>query len=106
MLEAVPARVVGGVAQAEVGPEVDDRGAVGDQVGDDAGGRAVGEGEERGVDLGELRANRELRAGEVGMVAGDRVVVAVAPGEPDQIRRSDGGRAAGSAPPRRSRSPR
>ena len=51
VLEAIPARVVGRVAQAEVGTEVDDRRAVGDEVRDEAGRRAVGEREERGVDL-------------------------------------------------------
>ena len=51
VLEAVPARVVGRVAEPEVGPEVDDRGAVGHEVRDEAGGRAVGQGEEDGIDL-------------------------------------------------------
>ncbi len=43
VLEAVPARIVGGVAQSEVGALVDDRGSVGDQPGHQLGGRSVGE---------------------------------------------------------------
>ena len=35
VLEAVPARIVGGVAKPEVGPEVDDGGARSGQVGGD-----------------------------------------------------------------------
>ena len=85
VLEAVPARVVGRVAQPEVGPEVDDRGAVGDEVRDEAGRRAVREGEERGVDLGQRVPDREVGRGEVRVVAADRIVVAVAAGEPDDV---------------------
>ena len=85
MLEAIPARVVVRVAQAEVRPEVDDRGAVGDDVGNEVGRRAMREGKERGVDLGERRADREVGRGEMGVVAADRVVLPVAPGEPDDV---------------------
>ena len=52
MLEAVPARVVVGIAQPEVGSEVDDRGPCRDQVGNEVDRRAMREGKERGVDLG------------------------------------------------------
>ncbi len=83
VLEAVPARVVGGVAEAEIGPEVDDRGAVRDDPGDDAGGRAVGEGEEDRVDVGQRGIDDETRLGEVRVDAVERVAVAVAALEAD-----------------------
>ncbi len=45
----------------------------------------MGKGEERGVDLGKLRADREARVGQMGMEALDRVVVAIAAGEADEV---------------------
>ena len=50
MLEAVPARVVVRVAEAEVGAEVDDRGARRGEIGGDLRARAVGECQEDSVD--------------------------------------------------------
>jgi hypothetical protein len=85
VLEAVPARVVGWVAQAEVGSEVDDRRAGRDDVRHEGCRRAMGKGEEGGVDVGEHRADGEVRRRQMRMVAGDRVVVSVAPGEPDDL---------------------
>ena len=52
MLEAVPTRIVVGVAQPEVGTEVDDGGPCRDEVGNEVDRRAMREGKERGVDLG------------------------------------------------------
>ena len=86
VLEAVPARVVGRVAEAEVGALVDDRRAGRDEVRDEVRGRAVREGEEDGVRPGGSSAwtswssRREVRVDPV-----DRVVVAAAPDEPDQL---------------------
>ena len=85
VLEAVPARIVGGVAQPEVRPEVDDRGAGGEQVRDEPGRRAVGEGQERRVDVGQVGPHGQVGRGEVGVVVADRLVLAVAPGEPDDL---------------------
>ena len=85
MLEAIPARVVGRIAQPEVRPEVDDGGAVGHEVRDEAGRRAVGEGEERGIDLRQACPDREVGRGQVRVVAADRVVLAVAAGESDDL---------------------
>ena len=83
VLEAVPARVVGRVAEAEVGPEVDDRGAGLDDARDDARGRAVGEGEEDGVDSGSEASTTQAGVGEVRVDAVERVAVAVAALEAD-----------------------
>ena len=85
MLEAVPARVVGRVAEAEVGPEVDDRGAVGDERRHLGGGRAVGEGQEDGVGRRQAGVDEQLGRGEVRVEVADRLVVAVAPGEADDL---------------------
>jgi hypothetical protein len=52
MLEAVPTRVVVGIAQPEVGTEVDDGRACRDEIGNEVDRRAMREGKERGVDLG------------------------------------------------------
>ena len=43
----------------------------------------MGEGQERGVDLGKGGPDREVGGGQVRMVAADRVVVTVAPGQAD-----------------------
>ena len=51
MLEAVPARVVVRVAEAEVGAEVDDGGARGGEIGGDLRARAVGECQEDRVEV-------------------------------------------------------
>src|SRR5262245_4746836 len=85
MLEAVPARVVGRVAQAEVRPKVDDGGAAGGQVRGARRGRAVRQGEEDGVSLGQLAVDGETGRGEVRVVAADRLVVAVPAGQSDDV---------------------
>ena len=82
VLEAVPARVVGGVAQAEVRPEVDDGGAGLDDRGDQGGGGAVGEGEEDRVDLGERGVDDEAGLGQVRVDVVERVAVAIAALQP------------------------
>ena len=87
VLEAVPARVVGRVAQAEVGPEVDDRGARGGEVGDEPRAGAVGECQEDRVDRPRAASASDGQVGrrEVRMDAADRIVVALAADEPDQL---------------------
>ena len=75
MLEAVPARVVRGVAQAEVGPEIDRGGAVGDDRRDELGRRTVGQGQEDGVGRGQVRIDEMGRRREVRMDAADRLVI-------------------------------
>ena len=106
VLEAVPARVVGGVAEAEVGPEVDDRGAGLDDPGDDGRGRAVGQGEEDGVDVRERGVDDQAGVGEVRVDAVERVAVAVAALEADDRHVRVAGRGGGSARRRHSRTPR
>ncbi len=85
VLEAVPARVVGGVAEPEVGAEVDDRRAGGGEVGDDLGRRAVGEGEEDRVRVGDRRVDVEARPVEVDVGAADRLMAPAPPDEPDDL---------------------
>jgi hypothetical protein len=86
MLEAVPARVVGRIAEAEVGAEVDDRDSLGGHRRDQRGGGAVGQGQERGIDVvGQLRADGQAGARELRMEVADRVVVAVAAGQADDV---------------------
>ena len=83
VLEAVPARVVGRVAQAEVGPEVDDRGARVDEVRARARRprRGGGPGRRRPPPAASASTTRPV-VGEVRVDAVDRVVVAVAAGRP------------------------
>ena len=85
MLEAVPARVVGRIAQPEVGTLVDDRRAGGDEVGDELRRGAVREGEEDRIRGRHVGMDVEVERGQVGMDAGDRIVVAAPPDEPDQL---------------------
>ena len=85
MLEAVPARVVGRVAQAEVGALVDDRRAGGDEVGDEVRRGAVREGEEDRIRGRQLGMDVEVERRQVRVDAVDRVVVAATPDEPDQL---------------------
>ena len=106
VVEAVPARIVGRVAEPEVGPQVDDGRAPGRDVRDDPGGRAVGQGEEDGVDVGRGGGvDRETGRRQVRVGRGDRLVVAAASRqaddldvgmarqEPDQLRADVAGRA-------------
>ena len=55
------------------------------EVRHELGGRAVGEGQERRVDLGQIGADGQLGRGEVRVVVTDRLVLAVAAGEPDDL---------------------
>ena len=82
VLEAVPARVVGGVAQPEVGPEVDDRGPAREEVRDERRGRAVGEGQEDGIHLAGARCRRSGRWWRGAGGCRRRVAVAVAAARP------------------------
>ncbi len=86
MLEAVPARIVGRGAEAEVGPEVDDGGAAAAISGTSPGGGPVGEGQEDRVDLGQVGLDRQARSGQVRMAGADRLM-AVAALEPDDLDR-------------------
>ena len=83
VLEAVPARVVGRVAQPEVGPQVDDRGAGLGHRRHAPGGDAVGEGEEDRVRLRQLGPDGQPGRGQVRVVTADRLVLAVPTGQPD-----------------------
>ena len=105
VLEAVPARVVGRVAQPEVGPEVDDRGAGGDELRDDASRRRRGAGPGRPRRAAGSRGVDDVRpvVAEVRVDAVDRVVVAVAARRARRSRRSGGAPAGG--PARRRHSP-
>ena len=85
MLEAIPAWVVGRIAQTEVRPEIDDRRAVRDDVGDQRRGRAVGEGQEDGISLGQGRSHEQVGRREMRMEAADGLVLAVAAGEADDL---------------------
>ena len=89
MLEAVPARVVGRVAEAEVGAEVDDRGAGGDEVGGDLRPGAVGEcQEDTAIRRGGMLRRRIVEVSawrRCGWTPVDGVVVAVPADQPDQF---------------------
>ncbi len=85
MLEAVPARVVGGVAQSEVRPEIDDGRASRGQLWDEFGCRAVRQGEEDRVDRRQGRVHLEAGPREVRMRRADRFGVAGAALEPDDL---------------------
>ncbi len=85
MVEAVPARVVGGVAKAEVRPQVDDRRAVRREVRDEPGGRAVWQGEEDGVDRRQRGVHLVAGVGEVRMGRADRFGFAGASLEPRDL---------------------
>ncbi len=85
VLEAVPARVVTRVAQAEVGSEIDDRRPRCGEVRHDPRRGAVGKGQEHGVGRRQLRSHREVGRRQVRMVAADRLVLAVATREPDDL---------------------
>ena len=99
VLEAVPGGVVGGVAEAEVRAEVDDRLALVEELVDPRRDRPVGEGEEHGLGVvGHLVEHLEPGRHEARVEALDRVAVAlasheagdldvrVAREEPDQLR--------------------
>ncbi len=85
MLEAVPARVVGGVAEAEVGALVDDRRARVDQVGDELRRCPVRQREEDRIRGRQLGMDVQVERREVGVDAVDRVPIATTPNEPDQL---------------------
>ena len=85
MLEAVPAGIVGGVPEAEVGAEVDDRRAGGRELRDDLGGGTMGQREEDGVRVGDGRVDVEARAVEVDVGPADRLVAAAATHQPHDL---------------------
>ncbi len=85
VLEAVPARIVGGVTEPEIRPKVDHRRAGAQEVRHEPGRRAVGEGQEGRVDLGQVGADGQLGRGEVRVMVADRLVLAISPGEPDDL---------------------
>jgi hypothetical protein len=86
MLEAVPAWVVGRIAQTEVGPQIDDGDALRGHGRDQRRGRAVGQGQERGIDVvGQLGADRQAGAGQVRVERADRIVVTVTAGQADDV---------------------
>ena len=72
VLEAVPAGIVGSIAQPEVGPEVDDPRALRHKIRDQRGGGAVGEGQEDGVGLGQAGVEDEPGTRQVGVHRADR----------------------------------
>ena len=85
VLEAVPARVVVGVSETEVGSEIDDGGPGRDEIGNEVDRRAVREGKERGVNLGQVGGDGEVGDRKVRVVTTDGVVVPVTPGQADDI---------------------
>ena len=90
VLEAVPARVVGRVAEAEVGALVDDRGAGRDEVRDEGRRGAVGECQEDRVEgvarpAGSSAWTSSPVVARCGWIAVDRIVVAAAADEADQL---------------------
>ena len=95
MIEVVPARVVGGVGQAEVGAEIDDRGTLRDEVRDERGGGAVGEGEEDCLGVGRRLVDLEAGRGQVRVDRADGLVFPPAPDEADELARSGAAPAAG-----------
>ena len=106
MLEAVPARVVGRITEPEVGSEVDDRGPAGDEVRDDPGGRAVGQGQEHRIHGREPGPHGQSGRGEVGVMAADRLVLSIATGQSHDLDVRDGATTGGPIPRRRSPWPR
>ena len=77
VLEVVPARVVGGVAEPEVGAEVDHRLPASEELVDPARDRAVGEGEEHRLGaVGDRVEHLEVARREVRVDARDRVAPA------------------------------
>ena len=85
VLEAVPARVVGRISKPEVGPLVDDRGAAREEPRREIRGRPVGEGQEHGIDRWQLVMHGEAGQAEVRMDPGDRVMVALATLQADEV---------------------
>ena len=78
VLEAVPAWVVGQIAKSEVRTLVDDRRPSREEARGQIGGGAVGEGQEDGIHRRQLVMDRQCGRAQVGMDAGDRIVVALA----------------------------
>ena len=85
VIEAVPARVISGVAEPEIWPEVDHRRAASGDVGDDGCRGSVGQGQEDSIDRGQCQLHREPRVGKMGMRRADRLAVAVATLEPHDL---------------------
>ena len=85
VLEAVPARVVGGVPQPEVRALVDDRGPAREEPGRQVRGRPVGEGQEHRIHGRQLVMHGQPGRAEVRVDTGDRVVVAFAALQADEV---------------------
>jgi hypothetical protein len=85
MVESIPAGVVGGGAQSEIGAEIDDCGAAGGDRRHEVCRRAVGQGQEDGIDRWKLAVDREPGGPEVGVDVREGLVVPVATLEPDDL---------------------
>src|SRR4051794_28771845 len=85
MLEAIPAGVVGGVAEAEVRTLVDDRRAGGDEVWDELRRGPVREGEEDRIRGRQLRVDVEIKCREVSVDTADRIVVSPTSDKTDKL---------------------
>ena len=78
MFEAIPAFVVGCVAQPIVGAEVDDASAFVDETRDDRCGRTVWQRQEDSVDVRQSRVDDVVGSSEVGMWIRHWISVAIA----------------------------
>ena len=85
MLEAVPARVVGRIAQPEVRTLVDDRGPARDAGRGEVRGRPMGKCQEHRIHRRQLVMDGQPGRAQVRVDAGDRVVVALAALQPDEL---------------------
>ena len=84
VVEVVPARIVGGVVEAEVRPEVDDRLPAIEELVDPARNDAVGERQEDRLGIvGDSIDDVQLAGREVGMDAREGIALPVTPDEPD-----------------------
>ena len=85
MLEPVPARVVGRIAQPEVRSEVDHRGPVTCDLGNARRGGPVGQRQEHGVRLGHRQIDCQARPREMAMRVLDRLLIAIPALQPHQL---------------------
>ncbi len=83
VVEVIPARIVGRVAQAEVRSQVDDRASLGDEVRHERRRCAVGQREEDGIRRGGRGVDVQAGPAEVRMDLSDRLLLAAAPDESD-----------------------
>jgi hypothetical protein len=77
MPEAIPALVVRRVSKSVVGPQVDDAAPLRDELRDQRRGGAMRQGQEYGVDVRHVGVYVEVRAGQLGMRDGHRLMVTV-----------------------------